>query len=140
MTYTDVLGPPLIFLEQAINAQIIRDLMQDPAVFVEFDFGAVLRGDRLSEIGAIRDAIGTALFNPNEGRAILNLPAVANPAMDEYYLPFNNLQPVGSPPVAPALIPPGTPEAPPAPNTARLHVRSRDRDYAKHVELDPTPV
>jgi HK97 family phage portal protein len=98
MVYTDCLGPPLILIEQAINAQIIRDLLQEDDVFVEFDFSAVLRGDRLSEIDSIRDAIGTALLSPNEGRGVLSLPGVDNPAMDEYYMPVvNNLQSITSP-------------------------------------------
>jgi HK97 family phage portal protein len=94
MTYTDCLGPPLILLEQSINAQIIRDLLQEDDVFVEFDFGGVLRGDRLAEIDALRDAIATALLSPNEGRAVLNLPQVDIPAMDEYWMPTNNLSPM----------------------------------------------
>jgi hypothetical protein len=135
MTYTDCLGPPLVLVEQCLNAQIIRDLLQIDDVFVEFDFGAVLRGSRLDEIAAVRDAIGSALMSPNEGRGVLQLARVRNPAMDEFYLPFNNLQPVGAPPVPQPAPPPfAPPGVVPAPSTARrLLVRSRDRDYEREI-------
>lgn len=126
MIYTDSLGPPLILIEQAINSQIIWRELAEPDVFCEFDFAEVLRGDRLEEIGALRDAIGTGLMTPNEGRQVLNQPKSPDPGMDQFYLPFNNLQPVGSPPVPPSIMPP---QQPPAGH--RLHVRSRDRDYAE---------
>ena len=114
MTYTDCLGPPLILIEQSINAQIIRDLLQEDNVFVEFDFGGVLRGDRLAEIDALRDAIATALISPNEGRAVLNLPKVDIEAMDEYWMPTNNLSPMSlaaegaAAPAQPETAAPGT--------------------------------
>ena len=149
MTYTDVLGGPLIMLEQTFNAQVARDLLQEPDIFGEFDFGAVLRGDPLAQIDAIRDAIASALMTPNEGRATLKLKQDTDPAMDKFYLPTNHLSPVGSPPrpiVAPfgtqPPVPPGQkpgnqppedfPNQPPAVPPQRgqaLHVKSRDGDF-----------
>lgn len=101
MVYTDCLGPPLILIEQAINTQIIRRLLGETDVFVEHDFGAVLRGNRLEEIQALREAIASALFTPNEGRQVLNQAKSDVPGMDDFYLPANNLQPVGSSPTPP---------------------------------------
>jgi len=134
MTYTDCLGPPLVIIEQVINSQIIKALYRENDVFVEFDFAGVLRGDRLQEIAAIRDAIATALMTPNEGRDVLNLQRSPEPGMDIFYLPFNNLQPVGSPPVP--HVPPGAPQQTPRPPTSppgggRLLVRSREADYER---------
>jgi HK97 family phage portal protein len=131
MTYTDCLGPPLVLIEQTINSQIVHSLLREDDLFVEFDFGAVLRGDRLQEIEALREAIGTALFTPNEGRDVLNLPRSEDPGMDQFYLPMNNLQPVGSPPtpgVIPAPVRPTRRERE-GKEVRRLHVRSSDRDY-----------
>ena len=48
----------------------------------EFDFGAVLRGDPLQEIEALRNAIGSALMTPNEGRVVLKLPTSDQDEMD----------------------------------------------------------
>lgn len=144
MTYTDCLGPPLVLCEQSLNAQIGRDLLQEPEVFVEFDFGAVLRGDRLQEMEALRAGIGNAMLTPNEGRGVLNLAKSDQPGMDKFYLPTNNLAPVGTPPSSPTPIPvsfggptPDPAGSPPGrdgpavtPNDAkRLFVRSRDADY-----------
>jgi HK97 family phage portal protein len=113
MTYTDCLGPPLILIEQAINAQLCRDLLQEPDVFVEFDFAAVLRGDRLTQIDSIRDAIATAIMTPNEGRSILNMPQSDIPEMDEFFYPSNNLSPIADAnkqmTMGPKLIPFGAP-------------------------------
>jgi HK97 family phage portal protein len=130
MTYTDILGPPLIMIEQAIVSQVCVNLLGETDLMVEFDFAQVLRGDLLEEIGALRDAIGTALLTPNEGRAMINLPQSREDGMDEFYLPFNNLQPVGHPaiggsPGPPIPNPPG--EAPPT-RGKRLLVRERFND------------
>jgi HK97 family phage portal protein len=113
MIYTDAVGPPLVLIEQAINAQIVKALLREDDVYVEFDFGHVLRGSRLDEINALRGAIGTALLTPNEGRAALNQPHSSEDGMDTFYLPMNNLQPVGTPPQPAVTVPaPGKPAVP----------------------------
>jgi phage portal protein BeeE len=94
VAYTDGLGPPLVLIEQAINAQLISARLGEEDVYVEFDFAGVLRGDRLKEIRALREAVGFALMTPNEGRTVLNLARSDDPAMDEFYAPLNNLQPI----------------------------------------------
>lgn len=129
MAYTDCLGPPLVLLEALINSQIARDLLHDDEVFVEFDFSAVLRGNRIEQIGALRDAVGSAMINPNEAREELAMPRVDDPSMDRYYLPVNNLQPIGTPASSGgAQTDAGVPQAPDSPLQV-LHVRSRDADY-----------
>lgn len=94
MAYTDGLAPPLIVTEQKINAHVVAGLLRQDDVFVEFDFAGILRGDRLQEIKAIREAISTAALTPNEGRDVLNLPRSEHPAADKLYLPRNNLRPI----------------------------------------------
>jgi HK97 family phage portal protein len=96
MAYTDSLAPPLVLIEQKLNAQLVRSLLREDDIYVEFDFAAVLRGDRLKEVQALREAISTALLTPNEARAIDNRPRSDADGMDDFYLPTNNLQPVGS--------------------------------------------
>lgn len=101
MLYTDVLGPWLVMIEETIQAQLIDPEPAFEGLFVEFDLAEVLKGDKLKEIQALREAIGTGLMKPNEGRQVLNLPVVGdmndeeNPA-NKLYLPMNNLQPLGS--------------------------------------------
>ena len=129
MTYTDCLGPPLILIEQAINSQVIRSLLREDDVYVEFDFAGVLRGDRLKEIEALREAIGNAMMTPNETRGVLNMERSDDPAMDQFYYPANNLAPIGSPP-RPGQV---TVERAAAvvDNRPMIHVRSRDANYSK---------
>lgn len=124
MIYTDCVGPPLVLIEQVLNATLVRNLMQLDDVYLEFDFGAVLRGDRLKEVEAMREMIGSALATPNEGRSKFNLPKSSEPGMDDFYLPFNNLQPVGQGPVPTGTTPQGQ-------GASVLHVRSHERDYEK---------
>ncbi|MEA2255565.1 MAG: hypothetical protein QOG35_1610 [Solirubrobacteraceae bacterium] len=95
MAYTDSLAPPLVLIEQTMNAQLVRALLREDDVYLEFDFAGVLRGDRLKEVQSLREAIGTALLTPNEARAIDNRPRSETPGMDNFYLPANNLQAVG---------------------------------------------
>jgi HK97 family phage portal protein len=98
MAYTDSLGPPLVMIEQAINAIIVQGLLREPDIYVEFDFSGVLRGDTAKEIEALRNAISSALLTPNEGRTIMNRPPSIQPGADELWMPTNNLAPIGSVP------------------------------------------
>lgn len=98
MAYTDCLGPPMVLIEQVLNAQLVRDILKEDEIYCEFDFAGVLRGDRLKEINALRLAIGSAMLTPNEGRSKLNEPRSDDEGMDTFYLPTNNLAPVGTPP------------------------------------------
>jgi hypothetical protein len=97
MAYTDGLAPPLLLIEAALNAQLVRGLLREPDLYVEFDFAGILRGDRLKEIEALREAIATALLTPNEGRRVINMPQSDQPGMDDHYLPRNNLWPLSVP-------------------------------------------
>ena len=124
MIYTQSLGPPLVIIESAINCQLVRDLLQDDEVFVEYDFSKVLRGDRIQEINALRSAIATALLSPNEGRSVLGQPKVDAPLMDDYFIPTNNLTPISglsSEQLAPKPKGPPPPRTPP-PAPARPRV------------------
>lgn len=98
MSYTDGLSPPLIMIEQAMSAHLLRHLLREPDLFYEFDLGHVLRGDRLKEIQAIREAIQTGVNTPNEGRAILNLPPSSAPGASRLWLNQNNLAPLDEDP------------------------------------------
>lgn len=106
VSYADGLGPPLVLIEQTLNAQLVGSLLREDDVFLEYDFSGVLRGNRLQEVEALREAIATGLLTPNEARAIDNSPRSASPGMDAFYLPKNNLQPIGTidgqPPQEPA--------------------------------------
>lgn len=119
MAYTDSLGPPLVLIEQTINSVLVVGLLQEDDIFVECDFAGVLRGDRLKEIQAIRQAIGSGLMTPNEGRSVLNYPQVDDKLADKLWMPRNNLRPIDEPPPLPRGATPVAPDdgpetAPPA--------------------------
>jgi len=97
IAYTDGLAPPLILIEECINAQLVRGLLHEEDIFVAFDFANLLRGDHLKEIEAIREAVATAVMTPNEGRSELNKPRSPQDGMDDFYLPRNNLWPLSVP-------------------------------------------
>lgn len=124
MIYTDCLGPPLIMLEQCINAQLCRDLLQEPDIFVEFDFSAVLRGDPLQEIEALRNATSGAMMTPNEARSVLRLKKSGDPAMDQFYIPGNNMIPITDAAAPPTQDPElGPTPSPPAPTRGQARQR-----------------
>lgn len=95
--YLDGLAPPLLMIESLFNAQVVLGLLREDDKYVEFDLSGLLRGDRLKEVQAMREAIASALLTPNEGRAIDNMPTSNQPGMDDFYLPRNNLWPLRIP-------------------------------------------
>jgi HK97 family phage portal protein len=95
MAYTMALGPPLVLIEQTLTSSLARDYFGEEDLYVEFDFGPVLRGDRQTEIATFRDAIGTGIQTMNEARRALNLPPSKEPDADRLFYPANNLKPVG---------------------------------------------
>jgi len=97
IAYTDGLGPPLVIIEQALT-ETWQTVAREVDVYVEFDFSGVLRGDALKEINAIRAAIATGVMTPNEGRAIRNMEQSPEENANRLWMPWNNLQPIGTPP------------------------------------------
>jgi HK97 family phage portal protein len=109
-SYMDGLLPMLITIEQRLNAQLVRSFLREDDLFVEFDASGLVRGDRLAEVNALRESIASALMTPNEARGVLNLPASDLAAMDQHFLPRNNLIPIDQPYVADGMhLPAATP-------------------------------
>ena len=94
LAYTDGLAPPLVMIEQKINAHIIEGILRQKDVYVEFDLGYILRGDRLKEIQAFREGILSGIYTPNEVRQNLNLPSSPAPDADKLWMPKNNSAPI----------------------------------------------
>lgn len=104
--YTDVLGPDIVLAEHDLNTQLASEPAFD-GEFVQYDLGKVLRGDRLKEMQAMRQGIGTGLLTPNEARAAQDLPPYGNPAdeanaANKLYMPANNMRAIDAPPDPPS--------------------------------------
>lgn len=100
MLYGMVLGPWLGLIKETIETQLIRNYKPwaDEGLFVDFDLSEVLKGEPLAEVQAIREAIGTGIMTPNEGRQARNLPPSDDPEAEKLHMPVNNLAPMGQPP------------------------------------------
>jgi HK97 family phage portal protein len=98
MIYSDAVGPPLVLIEQQLTAMLARDRYGEDDVYVEFDFGPVLRGDRQKEIEAFRAGIASGIYSPNEARRGLNLEPSDEEDADKLWMPTNNLTPMGEKP------------------------------------------
>jgi HK97 family phage portal protein len=95
LAYTDGLAPPLVLIEQLINSHLVQWLLREQDLFVEFDLGLILRGDRLKEIQALRQGVSSAIYTPNEARGALNLPPSDAPEADQLFIPGNNWTALG---------------------------------------------
>jgi len=138
VAYTDGLGPPLVIVEQVMTAHILRTLLQEDDTYCEFDFAAVLRGDYLKEINALRGAISMGLLTPNEGRTKLNQPRSDVPTADSLWMPVNNLSPMDAPPPTNRAARRGAPP----PGSAQVALPpgvDRDDGLARRANHDPEP-
>lgn len=99
--YKSTLRPWMTVVEETIQAQLIDPEPDWAGLFVEFDAGEILRGDKTEEIAALVSAVGNGLMTHNEGRQVLNLPAYDEEAADKPHIPVNNLAPLGSTPIEP---------------------------------------
>lgn len=91
MFYTTVLGPWLTLIEESFKAQVIDPEPAFEGLFVEFDLGEVLRGDKLKETQALRLAVQSGLMTINEARSIQNLPRFDEDWCNKPLIPVNNL-------------------------------------------------
>jgi HK97 family phage portal protein len=135
---TDGLAPPLLMIEAALNAQIIQGLLRMDDIYVEFDFAGVLRGDKLKEIEALRQSIGSALMTPNEGRTVLNLPKSDQEGMDSWFAPLNNWWPIGTPPTNPRGAK-GSGENKQMGESAQGQASTSEEEAAKSAVAEPSP-
>jgi len=73
--YVDTLLFTLNQYEQEITYKLLTDNEVSLGYFFKFNVGVILRADTKSQIESITKAIQSGLYNPNEGRALLDMPA-----------------------------------------------------------------
>jgi len=83
-SYANVQALNLEYYAQAIQKQLedieaclVRGLEMKPGAKVEFDIDGLLRMDTVSQVTALRDAVGASIMAPNEARAKMDLPPVS---------------------------------------------------------------
>lgn len=93
MGYTDGLAPPLVMMEQQFTAHVCWGMLREDDIFCQYDFGHLLRGDRLKEIQAYREGVHSGIYAPDEARENLGMKKRGGQA-GELHLPLNNLKPI----------------------------------------------
>lgn len=89
MLYQDTLGPILEMIQQEIELQLLPDLEQSRALYVEFNLAAKLRGSFEEQAAAASTSTGRPWMSVNEQRARFNLPAIDGG--DDLVIPLNVL-------------------------------------------------
>lgn len=99
MGYQDTLGPQTVKIANAINSQIVRDLLGEDDIYVELDPNGVLRGDPLTQSQNLSVLFQNGVITRNEWRAIINrdrIPAEDDPTADQFFVQANNMRPAQS--------------------------------------------
>lgn len=126
------LGPYATLIEETLGAQLITEELGWESLFVEFDFAEVLKGETLKEIVALQTAIASGFLTLNEARQVRNMSRSDLPGMDAFYLPMNNLQPVGAPPA------PAAPSSDGSQSVLKMHIqRLSDRVSQRMAHGEP---
>lgn len=73
--YIDALLYILKQYEEEINAKILSDKDIEKGLYFKFNVGVLLRMDTKTQVESITKAISGFLYTPNEGRAMMDLPA-----------------------------------------------------------------
>jgi hypothetical protein len=91
MLYGDTLGPTMAQIEARINAFLPERMdLSAPNVYVEFNINEKLQGSFEEQSAALQSAIGRPWMTADEGRALLNMPALGGDA-EELVTPLNVL-------------------------------------------------
>lgn len=88
--YSDTLGPWLVWIEQELQRQVLPDCGDADAVYCEFNLAEKLRGSFEEQARSIQTLVGRPVLTADEGRALLNRPAMGGDAA-ELITPLNVL-------------------------------------------------
>lgn len=88
--YRDSLGPLIKSIEDALNAQLVPMLSDDPDVYVEANIEAKLRGSFEEQASIMQSATGGPWLTRNEARALQNRSPL--PGGDELIVPLNVIE------------------------------------------------
>lgn len=95
--YQDALGPWLVMLEEELERQLLPESDDADGVYYEFNIAEKLKGSFEEQADGIMKLTGRPVMTANEGRARLNLPAIADETADELAQPLNTTTPSQAP-------------------------------------------
>jgi len=82
--YADTLGPWFTMIELAITLWLLPEADDSEGIYVEFNIAEKLKGQFEEQSAALATAVRRAFMTPNEARARLNLPRIADdPTADQ---------------------------------------------------------
>lgn len=82
--YADTLGPWFTMIEDAITLWLLPEASDTEGVYVEFNIAEKLKGNFEEQTTSLSVAVRRAFMTPNEARARLNLPRIADdPTADQ---------------------------------------------------------
>lgn len=96
--YVTFLGAHLEMFAASIQAQLIDDepTWADDGVFVEFDLGAVLKGDTTERFAAYAVALQNGVLTLNDVRRLENMKPYDDPRANEPLIAANNIMPLSA--------------------------------------------
>lgn len=74
--YQDTLGPWTEMIQQEFEAQLVPDLEPSGKVYIEFNISEKMKGSFEEQAASIQSSVGAPVMTRNEGRGLLNLPAL----------------------------------------------------------------
>lgn len=93
--YRTSLGPPIVLVEETLDAQLVRDEPAFEEDFSEFDLSEVMRGDPKEEADQLAVEIEHGTLTIDEARRIKNRPEFGLAETTRPLYAANNLKPVG---------------------------------------------
>lgn len=105
--YQDTLGPDLVAITQDIELGLVHEFdAPDSGVYCEFNLAEKMKGSFAEQARSIQTLVGGPVLTRNEGRALLNRPAIEG--ADELITPLNVVEGGQASPTDSA--PPGQPD------------------------------
>jgi len=131
--YQDCLGPWLRMLKEEIEGQLLIESSDTQDVYVEFNIRQKMSGSFEEQAMSLHAAVGRPYMTPNEARARLNLPRIANDPTADQLAPQQ-----GGPSAAPPIDTEGATDAPDAEaQVAAIIATTRARQQARVQRLAP---
>jgi HK97 family phage portal protein len=143
--YADTLGPWFTMIELAITLWLLPEADDSDDIYVEFNIAEKLKGQFEEQSTALSVAVRRAFMTPNEARARLNLPRIADDATADQLAPQQGGPASASAPGGDPLVdalgdPTATDDAAATPQQAAVATVARAHLVRQAARLQKVPV